>query len=83
MTKFYAGGQFEQYGFSDGIKEWINPFLNAATQLHYSDDGLEFKGGKDDMVDAEVMAHDGLLKHFEDFNITIIDDIPDENEWSN
>lgn len=65
MTKFYAGAQFEKYGFINGTKHWIIPFLDLATQLQYSDDGLDFINGKDDMVDAEVMAHDGLEKHFD------------------
>ncbi len=71
MTKFYAGGQFKDYGFVDGIKEWINPFLEAATQLHFSDDGLKFKGGKDDMIDAEVIAHEGLVSIVGDFGMPL------------
>jgi hypothetical protein len=59
-TKFYAGVQLEKYGFVDGIDKWINPFLNAVTPLLYSDDGLKFIHGHDDMVDAEVQAFDGL-----------------------
>ncbi len=62
MTKFYSGIQFKKFGFSNGTKQWIIPFLELATQLQYSDDGLEFIGGKDDMIDAEVMAFDGLTK---------------------
>lgn len=59
-TKFYAGGQLEKYGMKNGTNEWINPFFNIVTPLYYSDDGLEFKGGKDDPIDSEVMAHEGL-----------------------
>lgn len=62
MTQFYAGAQFEKYGLSNGTERWINPFLNEVTRLVYADNGLEFKGGKDDPLDAEVMAHDELTK---------------------
>ncbi len=60
FTKFYAGNQFADYGMSNGTELWIKPFFEEVTPLIYSDDGLEFKGGKDDPIDGEVMAHDGI-----------------------
>lgn len=61
-TKFYAGSQLSEFGMSNGTELWINHFMNFALRLRYSEDGLEFKGGKDDMVDAEVEAHEGLTR---------------------
>jgi hypothetical protein len=62
FTKFYAGVQLMDFGMSDGTNKWIKPFLDIVSLLKYSDDGLEFKGGKDDPIDGEVMAHDGVTK---------------------
>lgn len=60
LTKLYAGNQLLDFGMIDGINQWINPFLEKALILKFSDDGLRFIGGKDDMIDAEDSSHDAL-----------------------
>lgn len=62
LTRLYAGNQLTDFGMYDGINRWINPFLNAAMVLRYTDDGLNFIGGKDDMIDAEDSAHNALTE---------------------
>ncbi len=58
----YAGEQLKEFGFSDPVSAWVDPFLTEITKLRFNDDGTALVGGHDDMFDGESIAHNQLTK---------------------
>lgn len=70
----YRGTQLRDFGFSNGTDIWINSFLNAAGLLRFDNDAQgnpRFVGGKDDMIDAEVISHEGCTTKTTPFIISM------------